>query len=72
VLVLLNKFIKKKLFKIINNTFLLIILILFILDMFTSYYFQSRVSILDIPQFLSPSEGSFGGIAAVILAIISL
>jgi len=72
VLVLLNKFIKRRSFKIINNILLFLVLLLFIIDMFTFYYFQSRLSILDITQFISPSETSFGTIALSILALLCI
>jgi hypothetical protein len=72
VLVLLNRFIKKRAVKFFNNILLLLVLLLFIIDMFTFYLFQSRVSILDIPQFISPSVWSFGAISISILSLFCL
>lgn len=47
-LILSNYWIKKRNWRLINNFIVLIILIIFIIDMFTIYFFQSRVPIIDI------------------------
>ena len=73
ILVVLNRFIKNRTFKIINNILQLIILLVFIADMFTFFYFQMRVSVLDISQFIEPSSVmSFGLIAGGILLAFSV
>lgn len=64
--VIFNKLFKKNIFKIINNTFLFLVFVLFVLDVFTMYFFQSRISILDMGQFLHPS---FAGFSSVYISI---
>lgn len=74
-LVAMNVLIKKTLFKIINNIIILGIFLLFVLDIFTMYFFQSRISILDIKQFINPSLGDFSWLMVsiiVVLCIISI
>ncbi len=51
-LVGINALLKKLVIKIINNIIISIIFLLFVLDIFTMYFFQSRLSILDMNQFL--------------------
>ena len=58
-LVAMNVLIKNIIFKIINNIIISGIFLLFVLDIFTMYFFQSRISLLDIKQFLAPSLNDF-------------
>ena len=58
-LVAINTVIKKTFIKIINNIILSVIFLLFVLDIFTIYFFQSRISILDMHQFINPSLWDF-------------
>ena len=58
-LVVINRFLKKKIWRIINNMILFWIFFLFVLDIFTMYFFQSRLSILDLSQFIEPSLWQF-------------
>ena len=46
-LVTVNSWIKQRKFRIINDIIIFLILILFCVDIFTIYFFQSRVSIID-------------------------
>lgn len=67
-LVVINRFLKKRIRRIINNIILFCIFFLFVLDIFTMYIFQSRLSIFDLPQFIQPSIGNFSGL---IIGVIS-
>ena len=69
-LVAANTLIKKTFIKIINNTIICILFLLFVLDSFTMYFFQSRISLLDMNQFINPSLGDFSWmIISVILLL---
>jgi hypothetical protein len=58
-LVAINALVKKMIIKIINNIIISGLFLLFVLDVFTMYFFQSRISILDMNQFINPSLGDF-------------
>ena len=58
-LVTINSLVKKTFIKIINNIIISGIFLLFVLDTFTMYFFQSRISLLDMSQFVNPSLGNF-------------
>jgi hypothetical protein len=59
ILIVINRFLKKKIWRIINNIILAAVFLLFVLDIFTMYFFQSRLSILDLLQFMEPSVWQF-------------
>ncbi|MEI7919456.1 MAG: hypothetical protein WCH65_04595, partial [bacterium] len=63
-------YIKKTLVKVLNAIIITIIFFLFILDIFTIYFLQSRISILDINQFINPSLGNFLGMIISIVFLI--
>lgn len=76
-LVSINIIIKNLIFKLINNIVIWWFFLLFVLDTFTMYFFQSRISLLDIQQFITPSLWDFswliisGALLLFILLIIS-
>ncbi|MFA7298653.1 MAG: glycerophosphodiester phosphodiesterase family protein [Candidatus Absconditabacterales bacterium] len=71
-LVVINILIKKTFIKIINNIIVSGIFLLFVLDIFTMYFFQSRISILDMSQFIDPSLGSFSGMIFSIIMVVCI
>lgn len=71
-LVIINTLIKKTLFKLVNNILISWIFLLFVLDIFTMYFFQSRISILDIKQFVTPSLGNFSWLFVGIIIIVCI
>ena len=58
-LVAINVWIKKTFVKIINIIIMSVIFFLFLLDIITIYVFQSRLSLFDLQQFITPSLGNF-------------
>ncbi|MEI8090884.1 MAG: hypothetical protein WCG98_01110 [bacterium] len=54
-LVIANKFIRKRIWKIINNIVLLCIFLLFVIDIVAFLIFQSRISVFDFSEILNPS-----------------
>lgn len=69
-LVAINTRIKKNSIKIINNSIISILFLLFVLDSFTMYFFQSRISILDMNQFINPSLGDFSWMIISIIGVL--
>lgn len=70
-LVTINILVKKTPIKIINNIIISAIFLLFVLDIFTMYFFQSRISILDMNQFINPSLGNFSWMIFSVLFVLS-
>lgn len=70
--VAINILIKKNFFKLINNIIISGIFLLFVLDIFTMYFFQSRISILDIKQFVNPSLGDFSWLVVSIIVVLCI
>lgn len=74
-LVIINVLLKKRCIKILNNIIISGIFLLFVLDIFTMYFFQSKLSILDMNQFINSSLASFSWIivfVVIILCILSI
>ncbi len=71
-LVIVNVLVKKFTFKLINNIIISWIFLLFVLDIFTMYFFQSRISILDMGQFINSSLGSFSWMIVSIVVVICI
>lgn len=71
-LVAINALVKKTPIKIINNIIISGIFLLFVLDIFTMYFFQSRISILDMNQFINPSLGDFSWMIFSIILVLSI
>ena len=71
-LVAINALIKKTLIKIIINIIISGLFLLFVLDVFTMYFFQSRISILDMSQFINPSLWDFSWMIISIIAVLSV
>lgn len=68
----INMFFKKTWIKIINNILISIIFLLFVFDTFTIYFLQSRVSILDMNQFINPSLWNFSWLIVSIISILGI
>ncbi len=58
-LVAINALVKNILLKLLNNIIICWIFLLFVLDIFTMYFFHSRISLFDIKQFVTPSLEDF-------------
>lgn len=71
-LVGINALIKKTVIKIITNIIISGIFLLFVLDIFTMYFFQSRISILDMSQFINPSLWDFLWMIVSIVIVVSI
>lgn len=71
-LVAINALVKKLPIKIINNIIISAIFLLFVLDIFTMYFFQSRISLLDMNQFINPSLGDFSWMIISIIIVLSI
>ena len=69
-LVAINSLVKKTFIKIINNIIISGILLLFVLDTFTMYFFQSRISLWDMSQFINPSLGDFSWMIISIIVVL--
>lgn len=65
-----NMLFKKTRIKIINNSILSAIFLVFVLDIFTMYFFQSRISIIDMGQFIDPSLGNFAWMIISIIVVL--
>lgn len=72
VLMTINILAKKTFIKIINNIIMSGIFFLFALDIFTMYFFQSRISIFDMSQFINPSLGSFSWMMISIIIVLCM
>jgi hypothetical protein len=64
--------VKKKLVKIINTLLISGIFLLFVVDTFTMYFFQSRISVLDMNQSINPSLGDFSGMLISIVVVVCI
>lgn len=71
-LVAINALIKKIFVKIINIIIISVIFFLFLLDVITIYVFQSRLSLFNLQQFITPSLGNFSWIILILIIIISI
>ncbi len=71
-LVAINTLIKKTAIKIINIIIISGIFLLFVLDIVTMYFFQSRLSILDMNQFIGSSLGDFSWMIVSVSAIVCI
>ena len=71
-LVAITALIKRTSIKIINNIIISVLFLLFVLDTFTMYFFQSRISILDMNQFINPSLWDFSWMIISILVVLCI
>ena len=58
-LVVINYWIKNRKFRLINDFIVFLILIIFLVDIFTIHFFQSRVSVIDAFKFWSNGSSGF-------------
>lgn len=72
VLMGINMFFKNIRIKIINNIIISVVFLLFIFDTFTIYFLQSRVSLLDMNQFINPSLWNFSWLIISIISILGI
>ena len=70
VLLLIRKYLRHRLRKYINIALLFGLLMLFVVDMMTMYLFQSRLSLFDLGQFISPSSRDFSGLIIFFLVVL--
>ncbi len=72
-IIVINFIIKIKIIRLINNIIAAFIFTLFLIDTFTIYFAQSRLSILDINQFIAPWISNFlwiiGNLVTIVLII---
>ena len=64
-LIVINYLIKKRGLRLINNLIVFVILVVFLVDIFTIYFFQSRVSIVDAFKFWSNGSSWFSWVVDI-------